>query len=367
MKAKKLAGIRLFNYLSDGINWKDHKDVILDYWINNVAPQYNYKPNQFQGFVTVESLPTLVQKQYEQWFKSFNFQTKDDPKWVNFVNGTLNIFYHTYGYKEDAPGIWYVEMMKSEIKAREIVENQFFHGNPNLNSFMKIETNSKPEEVGGRRNGYLYVRKLGHIKPAQTQGYFWAVAFTCDESVTIKYNSNGKEEERSICWAANPEHLTLLKITSDGRFIIVPCEVRKKLWMDRRVVPEGNISNAPMEGSKLVNYLNKNFNVMYGVFDTIKKKVDTARVNASARKNALITMSDEEVMVGDVLPVGPEEFIEKGNVSPEQLEFNKKRRRSIHQANVKHRKEVRAKMREIEKAERKKEKAKEMSYNMFAQ
>ena len=65
MKSKKLAGIRLFNYLNDGINWKDHKDIILDYWIKNIAPQYNRSPDKLQGFVTVESLPTAVQKEYE--------------------------------------------------------------------------------------------------------------------------------------------------------------------------------------------------------------------------------------------------------------------------------------------------------------
>lgn len=363
MKAKKLAGVRLYNYLMDGINWKDHKDVVLDYWINNIASQYNYTPSQFQGFCTTESLPTLAQKQYEQWFRSFDFQTTKDKSWVDFVNGTLNIFYHTSGYKEDAPGIWYIELMKSEIKARDIVESQFFHGNPNLNSFMKIETNSKPEEVGGRRNGYLYVNKLASITATDVQDMYWGVIFTCDESVTIKYDSNGKQKEKSICWAANPEHITLVKITADGRFIIVPVEVKKKLWMEKRIVPEGKLTTEPMTAQRLCEYLKRNFNVMYGVFDNIKKKVDQARVNATARKNALITMSDEEIKVGPALHGDPEDFIEYGNVTPEKLEYNKKVRRSIHQANVEHRKKVKAKMREIEKAERKKSEREQMNYN----
>ena len=191
MKSKKLAGIRLFNYLQDGINWKDHKDVILDYWIANVAPQYNRSPDKLQGFVTVESLPTAVQKEYEDWFKKFDFQTTKDKKWVDFVNGTLNIFYHTNGYRQEAPNIWYIDLMKSEVKARNIVESQVYHGNPNLNSFLKIETNSKPEEVGGRRNGYIYARKLASVRPRDTQGYYWGVVFTCDETVSINYDSNG--------------------------------------------------------------------------------------------------------------------------------------------------------------------------------
>ena len=153
MKSKKLAGIRLFNYLNDGINWKDHKDIILDYWIKNIAPQYNRSPDKLQGFVTVESLPTAVQKEYEDWFKKFDFQTSKDQKWIEFVNGTLNIFYHTNGYRQEPKDVWYIDLMKSEVKARNIVESQVYHGNPNLNSFMKIETNSKPEEVGGGRNG----------------------------------------------------------------------------------------------------------------------------------------------------------------------------------------------------------------------
>ena len=147
MKSKKLAGIRLFNYLNDGINWKDHKDIVLDYWIKKVAPQYNRSPDKLQGFVTVESLPTAVQKEYEDWFKKFDFQTSTDQNWIDFVNGTLNIFYHTSGYHEEPPNVWYIDLMKSEVKARNIVETQVYHGNPNLNSFMKIETNSKPNRV----------------------------------------------------------------------------------------------------------------------------------------------------------------------------------------------------------------------------
>ena len=30
MKARKIAGIRLINYINDGITWKSHKDIILD-------------------------------------------------------------------------------------------------------------------------------------------------------------------------------------------------------------------------------------------------------------------------------------------------------------------------------------------------
>lgn len=367
MKAKKLAGIRLFNYLEDGINWKDHKDVILDFWIKNVSRSMNYNPKSLQGFVTVESLPTAVQKEYEQWFKQYDFQNTKDSKWIEFVNGTLNIFYHTHGYVQDKPHLWYIDMMKSEVKAREIVESQTFHGNPNLNSFMKIETNSKPEEVGGRRNGYIYARKLASIRPADTHGYYWGVIFQCDEVVSIKYDCDGHQEERSICWAANPTHITLVKITADGCFVITPCEVRKKLWMDKRVVPEGNLSTEAMSSARLLQYIQRNFNIMYGVFDSIKEKVDRARINATARKNALITMSDEEVKIGPDIPYGGDvmKFIEYGNVSPERLEYNKKKRQSIHQANVDRRKEVNAKMRAIEKAERKKAKQKAGNYNAF--
>ena len=366
MKSKKLAGIRLYNYLNDGINWKDHKDIILDYWIKHVSSQYNYSPDKLQGFVTVESLPTMAQKQYEDWFKKFNFQTTTDKNWIAFVNGTLNLFYHTSGYRDEAPNIWYVDMMKSEVRAREIAETQTFHGNPNLNSFMKIETNSKPEEVGGRRNGYIYARKLASIRPKDTQGYYWGIAFTCEETVSLKYDSNGKLEERCICWAANPEHITLLKITADGLFIIMPCDVKKKLWMARRIVPEGIITKNPMTGAKLVQYLSKNFNVMYGIFDKVKKKVDESRTNAAARKTALTTMSDERIMVGKVLPTTPEEFVEHGNVTPQQLEYNRKIRKSIHLANTRHRKEVNARLRAVDKEERRQEHNRSAHYNMMA-
>ena len=94
MKAKKLAGIRLFNYLEDGINWKDHKDVILDFWIKNVSRSMNYNPKSLQGFVTVESLPTAVQKEYEQWFKQYDFQNTKDSKWIGRVRIIVPVFFY---------------------------------------------------------------------------------------------------------------------------------------------------------------------------------------------------------------------------------------------------------------------------------
>jgi len=89
-------------------------------------------------------------------------------------------------------------------------------------------------------------------------------------------------------------------------------------------------------------------------------------VNATARKNALCTMSDEEIMVGEVLGMNPEDFVENGHVSPKKLEYNRKVRRSIHQANVKHRQEVNAKMRAIEKEERRKAKENAGNFNALA-
>ena len=121
-----------------------------------------------------------------------------------------------------------------------------------------------------------------------------------------------------------------------------------------------------MTGARLAEYLKKNFNIMYGIFDNIKKRVDEARVNATARKNALCTMSDEEIMVGEVLGMNPEDFVENGHVSQKKLEYNRAVRRSIHKANVQHRKEVNAKMRAIEKEERRKGKEQAAHFNAFA-
>ena len=70
----------------------------------------------------------------------------------------------------------------------------------------------------------------------------------------------------------------------------------------------------------------------------IKKRVDEARVNATARKNALCTMSDEEIMVGDVLGMNPEEFvgnlytqsIEECDILPKTDSVNKRMKQMVH-------------------------------------
>lgn len=353
MKARKIAGLRLVNYLNDGITWKSHKDVILDFWITYRCKDYGYSPNQFDGMQRVVELPTEAQKRYEEWFNQFDFQNEGDPNWINFVNGTLNIFYHTSDPQEEPDGQWYIDMMQSEVEARDIVETQVYHGTPNVNAFWKVDTNSKTEEVGGRRNGYLYVNRLADIEPKNTKGYYWAVAFQCTEVVSLAYDDAGVKKRKYICWAANVSHMTLLQIGADGRFKIIPVFVEGKVWKSDRYIPEGNVTQAVLTPSALNNYLEKNFHQLYGVWDDIDEKVKSVREQSTARLTALNTMNDEEIKVSRVIP-DVDEFIKSGNVSPERLEYNKQVRKAIIKKTHERDKEARATVRAIVKAEKRK-------------
>jgi hypothetical protein len=353
MKAKKLSGIRLINYITDGLNWKDHKDIILDFWIKNECQKYNYSPKQFINMYLVEQLPNEAQQKYEDWFKEYDFQNERDINWIEFVNGTLNLFYHTKDPQEESVDEWYINMMKSEVEARDIAETQTYHGSPNINAFWKIDTNSKPEEVGGRRNGYMYTLQLKDISANDTRGFYWAIVFQCPETVSLGYDDSGTYKRKCINWAADAKHMTLLRITADGRFKIEPIYVEGKVWKSSRHIPEGNITNQPLTASALFKYLNVNFNSMYGVWDKIDEKVKNLRENTNERKNALNTFNDEEIKVGKLIS-NIDLFIKEGNVSDARREYNKAVRQAIKNKIRQRDKELKKKIRDVEKEETRK-------------
>lgn len=348
MKSVKIAGIRLVNYLNDGINWKDHKDIILDFWIATKSGQFGFHPSMFKNMFVVEELPMKAQEAYAQWFNSYNFQNEDDKQWLKFVDGTLNIFYRTSNPTMLDDGVWYVEMMKSEVKAREIVENQLYHGNPNINSFWKLDTNSKPEEVGGRRNGYMFTRELSSIGPSDVRGFYWAVAFQCPETVKLYYNDQNEIKSKCINWAANAKNMTLLKVTESGRFVIQQVFVKGKAWKDDRMVPQSSLPNSPLTGSGLVRWIHQNYYNMYGLWDAIDDTKKYIREQANQRKNAINTMNDEEIKIARLIP-DVETFIARGNVSRERRERNKQVRQAIREKNKLREREIKRKMRELEK------------------
>jgi len=353
MKARKIAGIRLVNYIHDSINWKDHKDIVLDFWIAFKCREGGYYPKQFADMYIVEELPIEAQKIYESWFNEFDFQNEDDKDWINFINGTLNIFYHTEDPQEMDEDIWYIDLMQSEVKAREIVEEQTYHGNPNINNFWRLDTNSKPEEVGGRRNGYLFTSELAEVDPSDTKGYFWAVAFQCIETVKLYFRDGEVKKSKCINWAANCDHMTLLKITGDGRFKIEPVNVKGKVWRSDRQVPQTSIPTTPLSGRTLVKHIKTNFYDMYGVWDEIDGEIKMDNEASNQRKNAVNTMSDEEVKISKVLDKTVDEFIIDGNVSHEKRERNKKIRQAIRDKNKLREREIKKKMRELEKSKTK--------------
>jgi len=365
MKARKIAGIRLVNYIQDSINWKDHGDIVLDFWVAFKCRESGYYPKQFDGMFVVEELPLQAQGDYETWFNSFDFQTEEDKDWLEFVNGTLNIFYHTEDPIEMPEDTWYIDLMQSEVKAREIAELQVYHGNPNINNFWRIDTNSKPDEVGGRRNGYLFTSELAEIDPSDTKGFYWAIAFQCTETVKLFFRDGEQKKSKCINWAANCTHMTLLKITGDGRFRVEPVFVEGKAWRSDRNIPQGKIPTSPLSGRALNKYFRDNFNEMYGIWDEIDEKTKKETEAVNQRKNAVNNFSDEQVKVSKVLDKPVNEFIVDGNVSNERRERNKKLRQAIREKNKLREREIRKKMRDIEKAETKQSNRDHDKYNAF--
>lgn len=364
MKAVKIAGIRLVNYITDGINWKDHRDIVLDFWISFKCREYGYVPTQFTNMFIVDELPTEAQKLYEEWFNEYNFQTTEDKDWIEFVNGTLNVFYHTSDPMILSDDEWYVDLMKSEIEAREIAETQLYHGNPNINSFWKLDTNSKPEEVGGRRNGYLFTQPLNKITPPDTRGFYWAIAFQCKETVQLSYDDNGVKKSKCINWAANCTHMTLLRIASDGRFIIEPVFVEGKAWKGDRTIPNGEIITTPLTGDALSKYIRQNFKQMYGIWDEIDAEIKEDREAINQRKNAVNTFNDEEVKISKILD-DVKEFVDEGNVSDFRRNRNKMVRQAIRDKNKLREREIKKKIRELEKQKNKESVRKSDKINPF--
>lgn len=362
MKAKKLAGIRLINYINAGINWDTHKDIILDFWIMNKCRDDGFNPHDFDKQVRVVELPTVAQKKYAEWFGKYDFQNEDED-WINFVNGTLNLFYHTSDPKEEPDGIWYIDLMQSELDARTICETQVYHGLPNINTFWKVDTNSKTEEVGGRRNGYMYTMKLTDLQPIDTKEYYWGVVFQCNETVSLAYSDHGVTKRKCINWAANAEHMTLVQVNADGRLKIIPVYVEGKSWKASRMIPEGVVQQSPMSPAGLNSYITSHYDSLYGIWDRIDQSVKTARENTTARINALNVMNDEEVKVSKVIG-NVEKFIKEGNVPAKKLEYNKDVRKALMKRIHNREKEQEDEVRAIVKAEKRKEKAKHAKYHV---
>lgn len=253
--------------------------------------------------------------------------------------------------------------MKSEEKAREICESQIFHGAPNIDSFFKVDPNTLSAEVAGRRNGYIYSDELANIKPADTRGFYWGVAFMAPESVKLFYDVGEKtDSSKIISWAASCKNMTLLQISSNGKFIVKRVFVKGKAWKQDRYVPQDMAPSKAYVGYALEQYFKKYYYDMYGIWEEIDEEVKEIKENINKRKNAVNTMNDEEVDVGRILQ-DVNEFIEDGNVSDEEREKNEKIRKNIKEKNKLRERAIRNKVREAKKAKRKKEKRERRKLN----
>lgn len=348
LKANKLAGVRLINYWESGINFKDHANILLDFWIKFKSRDYGFVPVSLKNFYYVEDLPNSAKEAFEEWFNTYDFQNTDDKDYLKFVDGTLNFFYHTESPKEMPEETWFVCLFKSEEKAREIAETQIFHGSPNLSSFTRLETNIKSDQVAGRRNGYIFSTELADVKPQDTRGFFWAISFQSRESVKLYYKDGNLDASKIISWAAHCENSTLLQITSDGRFIVKPVTVEGKAGRQTKNVPNDLVPTRSYVGYALEQYFTKNFWLMYGLPTAIDEEIKYIKENTNQRKNAVSTMNDESVKIGKVIS-NIDKFIEIGNVTKEEREHNKAIRKNIKEKNKFREKEIKKKVREARK------------------
>jgi hypothetical protein len=347
-----------------GITWKYHGDKVLDFWVQHKCQEFGYSPKQFAGIYLVEQLPDEPRKQYKAWFDRFDFQTEEDQDWVNFVNGTLNIFYHTSDPTLLDERTWFIDLMQSEAEAREIATSQVYHGTPNLDSFWKVSTNTKPEEVSGRRNGYMFTNELSTLRTSMLHGFYWAVVFQCPDSMRLSY-IDGKEK-KSLCinWAAEATHMTLCKVLGDGKLKIIPVLVEKRGWKAERMMPNGHVDQTPMSPYALLKYCNQNYYDLYKIWDEIDLKIKTENEGRNYRVNAVATMNDEEIKLRRLIP-DIDTFIDKGNVTNRQRELNKEARKARHERNKDREHELMIRVRKMKQALGQQAKRKRNQINPF--
>lgn len=356
MKAAKLIGLRLVSYIEDGINWKDHKDVILDYWINVEARKQGIPQSKIKNKFYVNELEDDVADIYEKWFKSFDFQNEKHT-WIKFVDGSLNLFYKTKNPTLLGENDWFIYLLNSDQKANDIVENQLFHGNPDINTFWKIAKNGKAEEVSGRRNGYIFSDKLDSINKKVSKYFKWGVVFRAPDSVSLEYLDKTKYKVKCINWASHAKDIFLVKVTPSGKFQIVPSFIET----ENRIIPHGKILTQPMDGRSLNDYINKNYMDLFGI-ENIKdegEKIENRGINA--RQAAINTLRDEEINVSEIFQ-NVSEFIEDGNVDDETRERNKQRRIEASKKKIE---EERSKKRLVKKIEKQKAKDLKLKLKMF--
>ena len=158
--------------------------------------------------------------------------------------------------------------------------------------------------------------------------------------------------------------MTLLKITSAGRFLVERVFVEGKAWRRDRYVPQDDVPDYPLTGGALTKHIIQNFHDMYGIWDEIDQEIKQSKEASNQRKNAINTFNDEEVKVSKVLD-DVDKFIVDGNVSPKRRERNKKIRQAIREKNKLREREIKKKIRELEKSKRKKDKRDRTKFNPF--
>jgi hypothetical protein len=355
IKANKLAGIRLINHHEDSINIKDHKDKILDFWILFKSKEAGFQPQTLKDFRYFEKLPNPAKEAYEKWFNSYDFQNEDDKEWVKWIDGKLNFFYHTSNPTEMAENTWYVYFTKAEQDALDIVNTQIFHGNPEVEALWKVETNIKSNEVAGRRNGYIYSSELEKTNPNDTKGFYWAVVFQAPDSVKLFYKDGNIERSKIISWAADCKNMTLLQITSNGRFVVKQTFNKGKAGKPDKYIPQSRVPSKAYVGYALAQYFKKYYFEMYGINEEIEEEVKIIKQAINERKMAVGTFNDEQIKIGRLIK-DINDFIEKGNVSPQRREQNKIIRKHIRQKGKLREQKIRAAVREAKKYKKKMEK-----------
>lgn len=329
MRAAKMSGERLRTYLEKGIDWKFHKDIVLEYWKRYVAIAEGIPENAIKDIVHANELQPQHFDAFKRWFdtkkKESNFQM-EDSNWLNFIDGTLNIFYKTKDPELLDGEQWFIYPTNAEEKAKEWVENQAIRGNPNINTFWKINEYAKPEETSGKRNGFIYSIKLNTADKNELGKYNFGVIYQAEGSVSLKYQNGTKEDTKCISWAGDCTNIMMVKIYPSGRMLIYPVVNTKEL----RTIPEGKVPTDALFGKQLVEYLKSRYQELFGNYESRKEEEKEEKASVNARKSAINTLSDEEVNITSSIS-NVKKFIEQGNVSDERRELNEQKRLDMEQ------------------------------------
>ena len=357
MKATKVIGKKLVLYINRGINWRDHRDVILEFWTSGPCRKSGFNPAQFKGVFYASDLQPNELLEYKKWFNEYDFNNQEKD-WLDFMDGVLNIFYKTKALGICPDNTWFIDFVDSDVAVVEICKKQKYFGKPNINALWKMGTTELYRSNANIKNGYMFTQRLSDVETRDIIGKKQAIIFQAPKSVMIEYFDGKEKKRKCVNWAGEAINMTRLKIYPDGRVLIVPIQFDGSIVKMSRMVPDGDkVPTIPMSIGSLRAHIKKHEFDMYGRDNQIDEENREARIEVNKRLNAVTTLSDEDIHLDEAPKIdNVKKFIVYGNVSDERREYNRLIRKKRKEINQRVKSETKRRLREMLKNEKKKEK-----------